>query len=197
MLIFTKGYITRNKMVFSPQHSRENSKKVSLSLNLPPLSSSCWCCLSLVCQAPLSSSAVLLSRPPLLLPFLPSHLLSFNFITASFPVHLISTTFSVLPSISLAVLSFSSIFLWQWMRDGGQFVDAGVSKILSAHHSFENDSFRRTSVIFPLHPFQNYIRKVQLWEGERSAQSRSLNITSLWICLYCSVYDLSWVMCLM
>lgn len=140
------------------QHSKRTEK------SQPPGSLFFTLMLSFPC---LSSSPSLAVFPFLLLFLLPSF--PCHFISSPPPSlsHLLSPP--SLPSLSLS--AFTSVFPSQWMRDGGQLVDAGVSKILSAHSSFENRSRSRTPIIFPLHPSQDYIWQPHIWEGERSAQS--------------------------
>lgn len=162
MLIFTTtlGYIAslymqvRFSACNDKQHWKKNWETITFH-RTSQLSSSPWCCLSLVCQVPFSSQCCLAVFPLLSLffSFHPSLVISFHHC----PVHLISSTFfSFLPSLSLCCLS-PQFFLWQWMRDGGQLVDAGVSKILSAHRSFGIRSRSRTPVILALHRSQGYI----------------------------------------
>ena len=135
------------------QHSKKNWETITFH-RTSRLSSSPWYCLSLVCQVPFSSQCCLAVFPPL----------SLFFPLPSFPCHFISSLpcppnliyFLLLPSISLCCLS-PQFFLWQWMRDGGQLVDAGVSKILSAHRSSGIRSRSRTPVILALHRSQGYI----------------------------------------
>lgn len=70
------------------------------------------------------------------------------------------------------------------MRDGGQLVDVGVGKILSAHSSFGNRSRSRIPVIFPLKTtFDNYT-----YEKVKALRLHlSLNTNPFWTFLYSPV----------
>lgn len=127
----------------------KEGRNVHLPSNLPTLSYSPWCCLSLVCQVPFSSQCCLSVFSSINCFFHLSLVILFHHCLFPCPPNLICF---LLLSFHLSLLSFTLVFLWQWMRDGGQLVDGCVSKILSAHRSFGNRSCKRTSVIFLLHP---------------------------------------------